>query len=145
MHDGEAEIDAGLVGRLVAGQFPGLAGLPVREVASTGTVNAIYRLGDELYARLPRMPRYARDLEREWQWLPELAPALTLRVPEPVARGRPTAEFPLTWVIYRVDPRRPAPAQPPRGRQASPGGHRLRPLEPRLRRPGPAHRRAGHR
>ncbi|HUB23113.1 MAG TPA: phosphotransferase [Streptosporangiaceae bacterium] len=101
MHDGEAEIDVGLVGRLVAGQFPDLAGLPVREVASTGTVNAIYRLGDELCARLPRVPRYARDLEREWRWLPELAPALTLRVPEPVAVGQPTAEFPLTWVIYR--------------------------------------------
>ena len=101
MHDGEAEIDAGLVGRLVAGQFPDLAGLPVREVASTGTVNAIYRLGDQLCARLPRVPRYARDLEREWRWLPELAPALTLRVPEPVALGQPTAEFPFTWVIYR--------------------------------------------
>jgi aminoglycoside phosphotransferase (APT) family kinase protein len=101
MHDGEAEIDVTLVRRLVAAQFPRLVGLQVREVASTGTVNAIYRLGDQLYARLPRLPRYVASLEREWRWLPVLAPGLTLRVPEPVALGQPTAEYPFTWVIYR--------------------------------------------
>jgi aminoglycoside phosphotransferase (APT) family kinase protein len=101
MHDGEAEIDVALVRRLVAAQFPRLAGLQVREVASTGTVNAIYRLGDQLYARLPRLPRYVASLEREWRWLPVLAPGLTLRVPELVALGQPTAGYPFTWVIYR--------------------------------------------
>lgn len=100
MHDDELHIDAELVRRLVAAQFPRLAGLPVREVQSTGTVNAIYRLGDELYARLPRVPRYVTGLEREWRWLPELAPGLPLRVPEPAGLGQPTAEYPLTWVIY---------------------------------------------
>jgi aminoglycoside phosphotransferase (APT) family kinase protein len=37
MHDREAEIDAALVRRLVAAQFPELAGLPVREFSSTDT------------------------------------------------------------------------------------------------------------
>ena len=46
LHDGEADIDAALVRRLLAVQFPDLAALPVRRVDSTGTVNAIYRLGD---------------------------------------------------------------------------------------------------
>ena len=101
MHDGEAAIDARLVRQLLAGQFPDLAGLPVREVRSAGTVNAIYRLGDQLCARLPRLARYARSLEREARWLPELAPHLTLRIPEPVARGEPAAGYPLTWAIYR--------------------------------------------
>jgi hypothetical protein len=73
MHDGEADIDAGLVGRLVAAQFPRLAGLPVSAVRPTGTVNAIYRLGDHLCARLPRVQRYAGGLEDEWRWLPRLA------------------------------------------------------------------------
>ena len=49
MHDGEADIDAELVRRLVAAQFPALAGLPVTAFRSTGTVNAIYRLGGGLY------------------------------------------------------------------------------------------------
>lgn len=101
MHDGEAEIDAGLVRRLLAAQFPDLAALPVREVRSTGTVNAIYRLGERFYARLPRLQRYVRGLEREWRWLPELAPGLTLRIPEPAGLGQPTEEYPFTWAIYR--------------------------------------------
>lgn len=90
MHDGEAEIDAAMVRRLVAAQFPQLAGLPVREVRSTGTVNAIYRLGEQLYARLPRVPRYVRALEGEWRWLPELAPGLTLRISAFAELGRRT-------------------------------------------------------
>jgi aminoglycoside phosphotransferase (APT) family kinase protein len=101
MHDGELGIDAGLVRRLLAAQFPGLAGLPVREVASTGTVNAIYRIGGELYARLPRLPSWAADLETEQAWLPRLAQAVSLTVPLPVAQGRPAAEFPFGWAIYR--------------------------------------------
>ena len=60
MHEGEVPIDLPLVGLLVADQFPRLADLPILPVRSTGTVNAIFRLGDDLYARLPRM----RDLGR---------------------------------------------------------------------------------
>jgi aminoglycoside phosphotransferase (APT) family kinase protein len=100
MHDGEVDIDADLAGRLVAEQFPQLADLPVRAVPSTGTVNAIYRLGDRLCARLPRVRTWARDLDKEWRWLPRLAPRLSLRVPEPVARGRPTDSYPFSWAIY---------------------------------------------
>lgn len=32
---------------------------------STGTVNAIYRLGDQLYARLPRLQAWAGDLDSD--------------------------------------------------------------------------------
>jgi aminoglycoside phosphotransferase (APT) family kinase protein len=101
MHDGELDIDAGMVERLVAGQFPELAGLPVRPVGSTGTVNAIYRLGDDLCVRLPRMRRWADGLVTEQLWLPRLAPHLSLRVPEPVCAGRPAAEYPFGWAVYR--------------------------------------------
>ncbi len=107
MHDGQIDIDADLVGQLVAAQFPGLGALPVRAVPSTGTVNAIYRLGDDLYARLPRLPRWARDLEKECYWLPKLAPRLSLRVPDPVAQGRPADRYPFSWAIYRWIPGQP--------------------------------------
>ncbi len=101
MHDGEADIDAGLVRRLLAAQFPGLAGLPVSEVPSTGTVNAIFRLGSELCVRLPRLRRYAEDIDREWQCLPRLAPHLPLQIPDPVELGRPGSGYPFIWAIYR--------------------------------------------
>lgn len=100
MHDGEVDIDAELVRRLVAAQFPQLAELPIRAVRSTGTVNTIFRLGDHLYARLPRVPMWAKDLEREWHWLPKLAPGLSLQIPEPVGKGHPTDSYPLPWAIY---------------------------------------------
>jgi aminoglycoside phosphotransferase (APT) family kinase protein len=101
MHDGEVDIDPGLVGRLVAAQFPRLAGLPVSALRPAGTVNAIYRLGDDLCVRLPRVQRYAGDLEDEWRWLPWLAPHLSLRVPEPVGKGYPAGGYPFPWAIYR--------------------------------------------
>ena len=101
MHAGEVDINEELIARLMATQFPQLADLPIRAFPSTGTVNAIYRLGDHLCARLPRVPSWAKDLQKELNWLPKLAPCLSLRVPEPVAKGQPTSEYPFPWAIYR--------------------------------------------
>jgi aminoglycoside phosphotransferase (APT) family kinase protein len=101
LHDGEVDISADLVRRLVAEQFPQLSDLPVTEFMSTGTVNAIYLLGDELCVRLPRVQRWASGLERECRWLPLLAPSLTLQVPEPVALALPTSYYPFSWAIFR--------------------------------------------
>ncbi len=107
MHAGEVDIDADIVRRLVADQFPDLAALPVREVESTGTVNAIYRIGDDLYARLPRLQAWSGDLERESRWLPRLAPRLSLEVPAPLRVGRPSPAYPLFWAVYRWIPGEP--------------------------------------
>jgi aminoglycoside phosphotransferase (APT) family kinase protein len=101
MHADELAIDGDLVRRLVSEQFPELGGLSVAAVRSTGTVNAIYRLGDELCVRLPRREAWAADLDQELHWLPELAPRLSLQVPEPVAGGRPGGGYPCTWAVYR--------------------------------------------
>jgi aminoglycoside phosphotransferase (APT) family kinase protein len=100
LHEDEVDTSAALVERLLAHQFPHLLG-PVRPFASTGTVNAIYRIGDDLYARLPRVERHVDDLHREHAWLPRLAPALGLRVPEIVALGRPGEGFPFPWAVVR--------------------------------------------
>ncbi|WP_170178800.1 aminoglycoside phosphotransferase family protein [Solirubrobacter pauli] len=98
---GELPIDRALVERLVATQYPALRREPVREVRSTGTVNGIYRVGEQHCARLPRLPAWADALRREVEWLPRLAPQLPLRQPEPAFLGEPTAEFPLPWAIFR--------------------------------------------
>ena len=47
MHIDEVEIDVALVRRLLAEQFPEWVGLPLHRIAPSGTVNAIFRLGNE--------------------------------------------------------------------------------------------------
>jgi aminoglycoside phosphotransferase (APT) family kinase protein len=101
MHSDEADVDAGLVQRLLRGQFPHWADLPVERLASGGTVNAIYRLGAELTVRLPLTGAGAKDVEREARWLPMLAPALPVTIPTVVATGVPAEGYPWAWSVHR--------------------------------------------
>jgi aminoglycoside phosphotransferase (APT) family kinase protein len=77
----EAEIDEGLVVRLLEEQAPHLAGLPVRHVRN-GWDNAIWRLGDGLAVRVTI-----------------LAPRLPLPVPVPVIVGIPSDLFAWPWSV----------------------------------------------
>ncbi|MFB7517698.1 phosphotransferase [Streptomyces sp. NPDC056144] len=92
--------DTDLVRRLLAAQFPAWADLPVREVASAGTDNAMFRLGDDLVVRLPKADWAAGQSAMEHRWLPRLAPHLPLPVPAPLALGAPGEGFPLEWAVY---------------------------------------------
>ncbi|MER7761640.1 aminoglycoside phosphotransferase family protein [Streptomyces sp. NPDC097619] len=113
MHADEPDLDPDLVARLVAGQFPRWGDLPVAEVATAGTSNAMYRLGEELVVRLPRTPGAAADSGTEHTWLPRLAPALPLPVPVPLERGRPAEGYPWNWSVFRWLPgERAAPGLP---------------------------------
>ena len=60
MHADEVDTDPALVGRLLAAQFPHWANLPIEPVLPMGTDNALYRLGDDMVARLPRTERTSR-------------------------------------------------------------------------------------
>ncbi|WP_338702672.1 aminoglycoside phosphotransferase family protein [Streptomyces sp. Q6] len=94
LHQDEADIDEGLVRRLVDDAFPRWAGRPLRYVDSHGTQNVLFRLGDEHVIRLPRIRGAVSDLARELRWMPVLARRLPVPVPEPVAEGRPAHGFP---------------------------------------------------
>ncbi|MFF9283218.1 aminoglycoside phosphotransferase family protein [Streptomyces griseosporeus] len=108
MRPDEIDLDAGLVARLIAAQFPRWSSLPVRRVASSGTENAMFRLGADLVVRLPRYPGAVADVEHEQRWLPRLAPLLPVPVPEPVGRGVPGEGFPWPWSVLRwLDGRNP--------------------------------------
>jgi aminoglycoside phosphotransferase (APT) family kinase protein len=100
MHADELELDAALVRRLLEQQFPQWAGRTIERVPSSGTDNALFRLGDDLVARLPRVASAVRGLEKELRWLPELAPRIPVPVPLPFAQGAPTDEYPWTWAVY---------------------------------------------
>ncbi|WP_246257816.1 aminoglycoside phosphotransferase family protein [Amycolatopsis anabasis] len=101
MHADEVDIDEALVGRLVAGQFPAWADLPIEPMASSGTDNAMFRLGAELAVRLPRIPGAAKGVAAEQKWVPLLAPHLPVAMPTPVACGGPGEGYPYPWTVCR--------------------------------------------
>jgi len=104
------QLTADVAARLVAGQFPQWADLPIVPVKINGWDNTTFRLGDELTVRLPSADWYTAQVGKEHRWLPVLAPRLPLPIPEPVAMGRPTGEFPRPWSVYRWIPGEPASA-----------------------------------
>ncbi len=101
MHDNEVGTDAALVARLLSAQFPQWTDLPIEPVRSAGTDNALYRLGDEMVVRLPRIDWAVGDADREFQWLPRLAPFLPLAIPVPLAKGKPDEGYPYPWSVYQ--------------------------------------------
>jgi aminoglycoside phosphotransferase (APT) family kinase protein len=101
MHDDELEVDEALVRRLLRAQMPELADLALTLVEPWGTDNALWRLGDDLVVRLPRIGWAAGQAEKEAIWLPRLAPLLPVAIPEPVAVGEPGAGFPYRWAVHR--------------------------------------------
>ncbi|WP_084298150.1 aminoglycoside phosphotransferase family protein [Actinoplanes friuliensis] len=103
MHAGQLDVPGETVRRLVDAQFPQWRGLPVRPVASEGTVNAIFRVGDGLTARFPLVPgdpgEIRADLEAEAAAAGLLAGRTRFPTPEPVAIGEPGAGYPLPWSV----------------------------------------------
>ena len=153
VHADEIVVPPELVRALLREQFPHWAGLPLARVPSYGTDNVLFRLGDELYVRLPRLrastaPKWATDqIEKERAWLPRLAPHLPVEVPTVLAVGEPGAAYPHRWAIYRwLDGAPPEVGTPELARDvaaflaalqridttgAPPGGHRGGRLEVR--------------
>ncbi|HEY1174826.1 MAG TPA: aminoglycoside phosphotransferase family protein, partial [Phytomonospora sp.] len=100
LHDDEVDIDAALVARLLADQFPRWADRRLR-AAPSGTDNITFRLGEDLAVRLPRTPGTQHQIGLDSTWLPRLAPHLPLAVPELLALGEPGEGYPFTWGVYR--------------------------------------------
>lgn len=101
MHADEVDTDMSLVRRLLAVQFPQWADLPIEPVPSAGTDHALYRLGDDMAVRLPRIRWATGQADKERQWLPRLAGQLPLAIPVPLAKGTPGEGYPWDWSVYR--------------------------------------------
>ncbi len=101
MHLDEVETNVSLVLRLLITQFPQWANLPIEPAHSAGTGNALYRLGDDMVVRLPRIPSAIGQVAKEQKWLPILAPLLPLNIPTPLAKGKPSDGYPWHWSVYR--------------------------------------------
>ena len=101
MHVDEVDTDPSLVRRLLTAQFPEWADLPIEPVESAGTDNALYRLGDEMVVRLPRIHWAIGQADKERRLLPRLAPYLPLAIPAQLALGVAGEEYPWDWSVYR--------------------------------------------
>jgi aminoglycoside phosphotransferase (APT) family kinase protein len=90
----------------------------VERLPSGGTVNAMFRLGEDKVVRLPLGGGGAPDLELERTWLPRLAARLPAAVPEVLGAGEPDGGYPWPWSVYRwlpgENPRAGALAEPVR-------------------------------
>jgi len=112
MHADQLTVSPETVRELVEDQFPRWRHRPITEVASAGTVNAIFRIGDGLAARFPLEPG---DVEAKRRWLAaeaeatgELAGRTRFPTPEPVALGEPGRGYPLPWSVQTWLPGRVA-------------------------------------
>jgi aminoglycoside phosphotransferase (APT) family kinase protein len=100
MHHDEIDSDVNLVRRLLEAQQPQWADLSIERVATTGTDNALYRLGDDMVVRLPLRPASIGPVDKEHRWLPALALHLPLAIPVPLAKGEPIDGYPWPWSVY---------------------------------------------
>jgi aminoglycoside phosphotransferase (APT) family kinase protein len=117
MHADEVPVDEETVRRLLRAQFPAWAELGVARVSSAGTDNAMFRLGDDLVVRLPRIGWAEANIPREARWLPMVEPSLPLAVPTPIAVGVPDERYPYPWSIARWIPGEDLAAHPVRDRE----------------------------
>ena len=113
LHDDELPVDVPLVRALVDGAFPDLAHLALSRLASSGSTNALFRLGPDLLVRLPRQPGGTGTIEKEARWLPYVGASLPVPVPEVVGVGDPALGYPEKWSIVRwLDGETPAVVGP---------------------------------
>lgn len=122
MHAGELVVTEEAVRGLVAAQFPRWAGYPVRRIASSGTVNAIFQIGEQLAARFPLVgddPETARELlAAEAMAATEFADRSPFPAPVPVAVGAPGPGYPLPWAVQTWLPGTVATGDGPSGSDA---------------------------
>jgi len=97
----QLEITVSLVADLIAEQFPHWSHLSIKPVAYGGHDNRTFHLGEEMLIRLPSAEKYAAKVQIEQKWLPLLAPHLSYAIPQPIAMGNPSQQYPWHWSIYR--------------------------------------------
>jgi aminoglycoside phosphotransferase (APT) family kinase protein len=126
MHADEVETDPSLVQRLIAGQFPEWADLPIEPVFPLGTDNANYRLGADKLVRLPRQESKVAGLERELEWLPGSRRSSSLPCPRRSGAASPPRDIRSHGVSS------PGSRREHRGRGGGAGDRlRSRPADPR--------------
>jgi aminoglycoside phosphotransferase (APT) family kinase protein len=90
-----------LARKLIAEQFPEYSILPITDVEKQGHDNRTYRLGEHMLIRMPTAAGYALKVPKEQELLPQLAKRLSIRIPAPIKMGKPSADYPYPFSIYK--------------------------------------------
>lgn len=101
VHDDELTITADQVRALVADQHPRWRDLTVRPLPHRGTDHAMFRLGDDLAVRMPRVAWAREAVDREHDSTERLAALVGVEAPVPVAAGEPGHGYPWRWSVVR--------------------------------------------
>lgn len=91
-------MDDELVRTLLHEQHPDLADLELKEVVG-GWGNQMWRLGEDLAVRMPRIEGAPELLLKEHRLVPDIAARVPLPVQTPVRLGKPSDRFPRTWLV----------------------------------------------
>lgn len=94
-------INEELIIHLLKQQFPKWAHLPLVPIDSHGTDNAIFRLGDHMCVRLPKIGWAANDALKEQKLLKLLDGKLPLAIPSQISLGTPDDSYPWHWSINK--------------------------------------------
>lgn len=100
MHKGQVEINLEIIRKLIQEQFPQFKNLSIYEFNSTGTVNSIFRLGNDYYIRLPMLEQYADDILRESYILNYISKYISINIPKIIGLGNPNELYPYHWAIH---------------------------------------------
>lgn len=99
MHAGQLVLTEETAARLIAQRFPALAHLPIERVRTTGTVNTIVRIGDDVTARFPLVTESTERLAAEAAAMEELADVCVVPSPRSLGIGAATAQYPSAWSV----------------------------------------------
>lgn len=102
MHEDQIDVGEQQVVALVAEQIPELAGMEVVRVRGSGTVHAIFRVGDAVTARFPlraeRPDRIAERLRLDAAASLEFHDVAGVAAPRPLGIWRPGHGYPSPWM-----------------------------------------------
>ncbi|MEC0372831.1 phosphotransferase [Paenibacillus chibensis] len=97
--DADWEVSKELAGRLIFGQFPQLAGKPLR-LLGYGWDNTVYAVGNEFTFRFPRRKIAVNLLEMEGRILPQLEEYIDIPYSKPLFFGQASEDFPSPFLGY---------------------------------------------
>lgn len=101
MHENELDVNSKLVKTLIDEQCPNWANLPLEPIKSSGTDNALFRLGSEYVVRLPRINWATASINKEYDWVPKLSQLLNTPVSKPLFKGAANDIYPWSWLVTK--------------------------------------------